>query len=251
MKIIAIVYYLILAGYVVDFLLLLFDVTTVGHDLLIPFVLLTFMGIIACCYFIEMFRLKIGITVIVLIISLVLLAEKLTQMILHEAFFIQTFHSDSLIVSMLAVTSKLSIWLFLFAVSYALGFTNSRTIQPLIASFVAVVFYILVVPLVYDSQQFLMNNTTGLLYENVWPVTFVWLGLAFGIDLLLLQIERGMGIIYSKKCTRKILLLFYSLMALIISICALAGLWFTSIIATILIIATTTLLLVKEDAESN
>lgn len=235
----------------VDFLLLLFDVTTVGQDLLIPFLLLILMGMIACCYFIEMFRWKIGIAVIVLIISIVLLAEKLTHLLLHEAFFIQTFQTNSLLVSTLTVTSKLSIWLFLFAVNYALGFTNSRTIQPLIASFVAVVFYILVVPLVYDSQQFLMNNTTGLLYENVWPVTFVWLGLAFGIDLLLLQIERGKGIIYSKNCTRKILLLFYGLMALIISVCALAGLWFTSIIATILIIATTTLLLVKEDAESN
>lgn len=251
MKTIAIVYYLILLGYIVDFLLLLFDVTTLGQDLLIPFVLLTLMGIIACCYFIDMFRLKIGIAVIALIISLVLLAEKLTELLIHEAFFIQTVQSDSLIVTIFGVTSKLSIWLILFAVSYALGFTNSRTIQPLIASFVAVVFYILVVPLVYDSKQFLINNHTGLLYENVWPVTFIWLGLAFGIDLLLLQIERSKGIIYSKSCTRKILVLFYGLMALIISICALGGLWLTSIIATILIIATTTLLLVKEDVESN
>jgi len=249
LKIIAIVYYFILLGYSIDFFLLLFGVTAIGQDLIIPFILLTLMGVIACCYFIQLFRLRRGIMIILTIISIILITEQLTHYALNKTFFILTWQPDSILLLVLNWTTKYSIWLFIFAVSYALGFRNSRTLQPLIASFVAIVFYVLVIPLVYDPVQFMAHNNAGLLYENAWPITFIWLAVAFIIDLILLQLEVGYEVVYSKICTRKILILFYSLMALIISICALAGLWLTSIVAAILIIATTTLLLEKEDKD--
>lgn len=247
MKLIAVIYYLILIGYLIDFGLLLAGMTALGKDLTIPFTLLTFIGIIAVCYLLQLFGWRIGIVVVITIITLVLIVDYMMQLWLGEPLFSHQFEAQHWFVSLLHKISELSIWLFIVAVTYALGFTNSRTLQPLIASFIAIVFYVLVVPLVYDTKAFMASNAAGLLYENVKVVTFVWLILAFVIDLLLLQVERFCNISYSKICTRRMLVLFYGLMALIISMCAFSGLLLTSVIATILIVATLTLLLVKED----
>ncbi|WP_010287870.1 hypothetical protein [Kurthia massiliensis] len=247
MKAIAVIYYVILAGYIVDFMMLVTGMTALGEDLTIPFTLLTLIGIIASCYLIQLFGAWFGIGIIIGIIALVLGIDTILQWLIEEPLFSHNFSSDFWLTSLLHKTSEVSIWLFIAAVSYALGLTNSRTLQPLIASFVAIVFYVLVVPIVYDTVTFTENNAKGLLYENVKVVTFVWLILAFVIDLILLQLQHFRRVYYSKSCTRRMLILFYGLMVLIISMCAISGLWLTSIVATILIVATLTLLLVKED----
>jgi hypothetical protein len=231
----------------IDFCLLLTGMTALGKDLTIPFTLLTLIGVIASCYLVQLFGWRIGSAVVIGIISVVLIVDYMMQLWIGETLFSHQFDTQRWFVALLHKTSELSIWLFIVAVTYALGFTNSRTLQPLIASFIAIVFYVLVVPLVYDTQAFMESNAAGFLYENVKVVTFFWLILAFVIDLILLQVEHFRSVHYSKICTRRMLVLFYGLMALIISMCAFSGLWLTSFIATILIVATLTLLLVKED----
>lgn len=247
MTAIAVIYYVILAGYIIDFIMLISGMTALGKDLTIPFTLLTLIGIIASFYLIQLFGIRFGSGIIIGIIGVVLGVDALLQWLIAEPLFSHTFATDNWFIAVLHKTSEVSIWLFITAVSYALGLTNSRTLQPLIASFVAIVFYVLVVPIVYDTATFTENNAKGLLYENVKVVTFVWLGLAFTFDLLLWKLERFHDICYSTICTRRMLLLFYGLMVFIISICAIFGLWLTSIVASILIVATLTLLLVKED----
>lgn len=247
MKLIAVIYYVILIGYIIDFCLLLSRMTALGEDLTIPFTLLTLIGIMASCYLMQLFGWRIGSVVVIGIMMIVLVIDHVMQTWVGEPLFSHQLHEKNAFVIFLRRASEVSIWLFIAAVTYALGLTNSRTLQPLIASFIAIVFYVLVVPLVYDTKAFMANNEAGFLYENVKTITFVWLVLAFLIDLLLLQIERFRDVYYPKIYTRRMLILFYGLMALIISICALSGLWLTSLIATILIVATLTLLLVKED----